>query len=1134
MGADGLNDSQREAATCLEGPLLIEAGAGSGKTRTLAHRFANAVVPGRVPGWRPAEVDGLVAVTFTKKAAGELSGRVRRALRAEGLREEARGIERAWMDTIHGLCSRLLRRHALEAGVDPGFSVLDDVQARRMFEHAFEQAASEAMRTSNDVAHLLGVHQYAAVRSAVRGLVIAWRQSGGGIDVEPTGDAGSLAMRLRESVERAREGFAALGDEGARANTEACEAVLEGIAALTSADLPPVRFAHELWAVVAGYPAARPRARAARAVRLELESAIAPLSAALASVAAAPLARALGLLAERSSERYERLKRERAALDFEDLQLRAVALLEDDPVLAGRYREKLRLVMVDEAQDTDGLQLRIAQALAGPRLCLVGDGRQSIYGFRGADVEAYRRQTECMRAAGAREVTLARNYRSHAQVLEFVNALFGSPEMFGTDLVRLEHARAEPEPPLLAEGSLRVEIAIAERLREGAARPRAALAVLIARRFAEMHARGQALSEMVVLLPTYTQADAYAGALERAGLPAAVVGGRRFFGLPEVAFGRAFYRLVSNTLDDQAAAEVLSSSLGGLSPSGLWRLARSAEEKGVGLWEAASSAAGLLDGEDRDVVANVREVVERACARAGAVPLGETLLRAVEESGLDLRLLETGREGARAFANLLKLARMADGFEADGGVGPGAFAAHLDESERLGERQPASPVVDGGRQAVRVMSIHAAKGLEFAAVAVAELDEAGRANPPIARWERTADGVRLAADLPAREAALGEKSHHTTLYRELEERSRQAEAEELKRLFYVACTRATDRLLLTGMGPLTKAGEGRDLLRLLRVALGLEEVAPSEGSRDHPACAQVALTVLAAECLGEGEEGARCEEPAVQEDADPPPPASAPGPPPAPAPGPPAPAVLSYSDLALFAACPARFHAERVLRLAGRSLLYGDQRPRRAGSALHAVLSLAGAGVPPRDRMEAIARHHGLEERDLVSLERAVAGFLGSGSAERLRSAQAEREVPFALRVGVREAGFTLVGTMDAYAKDGDEAFIVDYKTGETTPEEAERAYRLQARCYALAALREGARRVTCVFSLVDALTWEGTPREARFGFVAEDAAGIEAELLGMHERMSRGEYPSAGRGRSEACGTCPAPPALCQRPGEV
>ncbi|MDR3686459.1 MAG: UvrD-helicase domain-containing protein, partial [Coriobacteriia bacterium] len=163
-----LNEDQRVAAECLSRSVLVTAGAGSGKTRMLTQRFVNAVIPGAVDGWRPASVDELVAITFTDKAAGEIAERVRLALRASDRAEDARCVGDAWISTIHGLCSRLLRRHAFEAGVDPLFSVADTVETGQLREAAFEKAARAQLASDDGTIALFDAYPYDALFSAAR------------------------------------------------------------------------------------------------------------------------------------------------------------------------------------------------------------------------------------------------------------------------------------------------------------------------------------------------------------------------------------------------------------------------------------------------------------------------------------------------------------------------------------------------------------------------------------------------------------------------------------------------------------------------------------------------------------------------------------------------------------------------------------------------------------------------------------------------------------------------------------------------------------------------------------------------------------------------------------------------------
>ena len=249
------------------------------------------------------------------------------------------------------------------------------------------------------------------------------------------------------------------------------------------------------------------------------------------------------------------MKRSVGVLDFDDLQTGAVELLTREPELSKRYRDRFRLVMIDEFQDTDALQLRLVEALSQENLCTVGDEKQSIYRFRGADIEVYRQHRKQMSEGDALEVSLAVNYRSHPSVLAFVNAVFSSEQYFAGDLLRLiPPAEGRPSQAIrqCAGRRLARRSALVDSSAVSTATGRQAEARQIALRLAALRRSGISPGDMVVLVRAYTNAHIYAEALTEVGVPATVVGGSRFFGLEEITIMRALTRAIANPSDGSA------------------------------------------------------------------------------------------------------------------------------------------------------------------------------------------------------------------------------------------------------------------------------------------------------------------------------------------------------------------------------------------------------------------------------------------------------------------------------------------------------------------------------------------------------------------------------------------------------
>ena len=1136
-----LNEAQRKAAQYLQGPLLINAGAGTGKTRTITERFANAIVPGAVAGWEPTTVERLLAITFTDKAAGELAERARRTLRAHGEHEQARRVDAAWLSTIHGFCSRLLRRHALEAGLDPNFGVADSVVSGALRERAFEIAAARAMTTEAGM-QLFNGWEFSGVYDAVRGVAARLRA----LDIPVTeliiDEPPDVSALLREALDlfgSTKESLCSCKDTKTTVrHRERCGEVVEQIEQLAVAGIPGPELAAELWRLLAGYGKSGRLAADAQETMTAFAERRAALTAVAADVLAYPLAREFVRITDCYLGEYAREKQARSLLDFDDLQAEAVRLARDHPRIRERYRAQFLAVMVDEFQDTDELQLRLIREFAGDRLCTVGDELQSIFRFRGADIDVYRAHVDEMTEQDALRVDLVTNYRSHPSIIEFVNGLFGHEELFGPGLIPLAHGRDEPVPPLVDAREPRIEVVLVDKGGQADGAARSVEADAIGRRFAELRDEQKIpASDMVVLLRSYRHASSYAAALENRGFTTAVVGGSRFFGLAEVEMIRAFLRVLANPHDDEALLALLVSPMSAVNDDTLLRL-RSGAQRGrasSNLWGALCDAPPEVRPGQVDALGQIRAALETSRARVGNEPLSRIMLRALEMTDTDLELFARA-DGAAAYANVLKLARMADAFETEAGAGPAAFAAYLDMKERLGEHETPATVADEQTPAVRLMSIHASKGLEFPVVAVVELGASLQSDSRFAMVFRTPDGPGLALRLPHSWAPNDSEATRTSAFVRTVELEKNSEREEAKRLFYVAATRAQDVLVLSGSASLGKPADQDNPLGWLRRACGETfAISVTEGRsiRELPwgGVAAVGLYGAAVDPESSALADGSALNPAQPSPEAPSTPSEPIGVLPEPQYRVAAPQRLSYSAIGLYQDCPMRYWAERVVGITATA----QEEPGGAlsfGTAVHAALQLAGTSLehPAEDRMAAIARLHRLDKPLTRRLHDAVATVVDSDIAAEIRRFACVRP-EWSFTVGVPTASlsaFLLIGAIDLYGRDGDRALVLDYKSGRSgTVSELEERYRTQASCYAYVALRDGAQTVEVVFARPEAVGPEGIER-VRYEFDASMRERIEQDLLGVWRLMGENRFEPLACWIEHLCGSCPIAEGVC------
>src|SRR6185295_7453551 len=481
---------------------------------------------------------------------------------------------------------------------------------------------------------------------------------------------------------------------------------------------------------------------------------------------------------------YAEAKARESALDFEDLQLRARDLLRVDEKVRDDARWRFPSILVDEFQDTNRLQCELVDLVAGDEVFFVGDEFQSIYRFRHADVEVFRER----RAASAGVLPLTENYRSRPEVLDVVNHLFGAE--FGREYEPLVAAGRFPDP--LFGPAVELLVTDKSTYREGDVHWRIAEARHVARRVHELVDSGQAApGEIVLLFAAGTDAERYEEALRLEDLPTYRAAGRGYFGQQQVADLTMYLRLVLNRYDDEALVSILASPFVGASNEALYLLRRAAGRRPLfsGMERDLPAELGPRDRRLFEAFRQRYDRIVRAAATSGLERLCE---RIVSEHDYDLAVLARW-DGRRRYANLRKLARLARSYEELRGPDIEGFVRFVREQDAAGVKELEAVAEEEGAGAVRLLTIHAAKGLEFKVVVVAD---AGRARPKPSGEEIIClpDG-RFGFKVV--DPATGRRKS-AFAYDEVRDAEEAAEEAERLRLYYVAMTRAIDKLIVAG------------------------------------------------------------------------------------------------------------------------------------------------------------------------------------------------------------------------------------------------------------------------------------------------------------------------------------------------
>ena len=829
---------------------------------------------------------------------------------------------------------------------------------------------------------------------------------------------------------------------------------------------------------------------------------------------------------------YGAAKERESALDFEDLQLTARTLLSEHASIRERESWRFRAVLVDEFQDTNRLQCELIDALASEELFFVGDEFQSIYRFRHADVEVFRERRE----ASGGVLALTQNYRSRPEVLAVINHLFQTD--FGDSFQPLSAAGRFADP---AFGPA-VELLVTDKgaYKDSGTHWRKAEARHVAGRVKDIVDSGEATpGEIVLLFAAGTDARIYEEELRAAGLPTFRATGRDYYHQQQVVDLLGYLRLLHNRYDDEALVTVLASPFVGVSNDALVLLRRAAERRPLYVGLEKSLPEGLSGRDQRLLQAFLQryERLARASQRASLERLCEQIL---VEHDYDLAVLAQW-DGRRRYANLRKLARLARSYEELRGPDVEGFVRFVQEQDAVGASELEAVAEEEGTDVIRLLTIHGAKGLEFKVVVVAD---AGRDT-----GRRDADEILCLPDgrlgFRVADPATGRR-HSTSEYKAVQEAEKEAVEAERRRLYYVAMTRAIDRLIVSGSIDPERGAEASTPIGwvLDRIqAGGLDETAngPVEierdgarlllrldrGGQEPEAQLPVAIPLDDEEQLAlfASEDGALTAGPAPQLAEL------------VPVPPPPLHRVrkLSFTALSTFERCSYRFYAERIvgLRPVERKGEAGGEVGLSAteiGSAVHHLLEhldLTEPSAPQGDELATAVRnlYPTATDENVERIGRFVSSYCESDLAARVASlAGAAPERPFAFE----HDGVLLHGFLDVLHRDGARALVVDYKTNslaEGTPEEiVEHDYELQRLVYALACLRAGADQVEIVYHFLerpDAVVARTFSREE----APELESRLSAAIAAIHEGAFR-PTPS-----EFVCADCPALDLVCAGP---
>lgn len=798
--------AQQEAIETLDRNVSVSAGAGSGKTRVLVERFVNILRQSLRQGGKQVSAADILAITFTRKAAGEMKERVRRrlaeleqedALHASFWQQQQELLEQARINTIHGFCNSLLKENPVEAGLDPAFQVAEEVEMDEFLLRTVQQFVKQGLRRGDsDILRLADEYTAADV---VKQLLLAIPKMDAILNfgdlLQPyqakMNEKNVLQVQLQELLLELAEDKMKVKASAHRQKLELLREHLPELlkAAADSSKLENMTLLDSYVGTLAATSSDKAVVKAAKEILQQLHL--------LAADAAALKLIPCWQQALVNCSAYLREQQElNNMLGFDDLESRALELLKNNRQVCSKNSSRYQYIMVDEFQDTNERQRELVYLLCGGdkdrllghKLFVVGDAKQSIYRFRGADVSVFARVRRDIEAAGGSNIVLDDNFRTVDKVLDLCNLAFAA--LLGEDRqqdVYFEALNANRATDILPE------MLVIAYDKESKAIRREAEAAVIAERILQLHTEEQiSYKDMVILLGALTSAKSFASALQQAGIPYTIVDGKGFYERREIIDLINLLVFLEDSSRSLELAGVLRSPYFAVDDESLTALfleLNKQKEQTVTLWQLLQKDEWpLIDYQKRCHLLTAAEKLRQLRQYAETMPLPELLHTIVDV--LQLEPLLTAQEfGLEKLANIKKMIALAEAYTIEKHGTLAEYLLRLQQLRQAGAREAAAADTTGC-DFVTIMTIHKSKGLEFPVVFVPALDAKGKGDTDMLRFNADA-GLGIKVD-------IGGELQDTSVMLAIKDIEKQLDSAEKQRQLYVAMTRAQDRLILSG------------------------------------------------------------------------------------------------------------------------------------------------------------------------------------------------------------------------------------------------------------------------------------------------------------------------------------------------
>lgn len=779
------NEAQKLAIETIDKNISVNASAGTGKTRVLTERYLEILENGKLPVGR--EIESIVAITFTTKASGEMKSRISSELYDRRVEDPKyldyyNQMNRANISTIHSFCTKLLRENPVEADVDPNFAVMDDYISNQILNSSIREVLSQELQVQSVMGEFmveLKINRVEDLIGPLKSLYIDRRTDLRTDEEILTG----IEEISNVNFDEAQLNFIVDGYEEIGCNSRKNSKMYKLINSqeweeFKSGDYSLQREAELLKFILDGTGS---NAKYADLID-ELKELIlsASLKYEIANMKYYELV--LGLL-EKIDLKYGEEKSARGYLDYEDLLLKCNELLDDEVVLK-RYRDEYKYIMIDEYQDTNRIQRSIFYKLCSNEseldrgnLFVVGDPKQSIYGFRGADLEAYNETLDDILASGGEIINLDINYRSTKNVIDVVNSTFVDIMDYYSKMEHFEEGINES-----------IEILDAVEYPEDMDEYEIESAVIV-ERIKEAVEAGYNYGDMAILFERSTKLKALESALQDSSIPYINSSSNNFFRQREIIDLLNLLKIISNLEDDLSLVGLLRSPLVGMSDDEILKLSRIG---GDYLFDDLKTS-----GEESVVAQAVAEKLLNLSAQSPRMEISEVVGKAIELFRVS-EVYAMQKFPAQSLANIEKFQRMSKEFSIVNGGHIEDFIDYIEERRTVKETEQEVEVE--GLDAVSLMSIHGSKGLQFKLVILYDTSSNAVTDRSSMRYDHKL-GLGIAFE------------NRSGLHSLIGETKKARENAELDRLLYVAMTRAEEKLIVSGVG----YGEGAKIRLINRL-----------------------------------------------------------------------------------------------------------------------------------------------------------------------------------------------------------------------------------------------------------------------------------------------------------------------------